>query len=100
MAIFITIPNSIENVLTGKITKFIRSAYSTKNYQIALDSKYSASDDIFNFVICETCPKLPVKAPVGHPHRSSNQRCSIKKDALKDFAKFTGKHLCKKLFLK
>ena len=27
-------------------------------------------------------------------HRSSHQRCSIKKGVLKEFAKFTGKHLC------
>ena len=30
--------------------------------------------------------------------RSSHQRCSIKKGALKNFAKFTGKHLCQSLF--
>ena len=27
------------------------------------------------------------------------QRCSVKKDVLKNFAKFTGKHLCLSLFL-
>ena len=31
--------------------------------------------------------------------RSSNQRCSVKKDVLKTFANFTGKHLCWSLFL-
>ena len=30
--------------------------------------------------------------------RSSHQRCSIKKGVLKNFAKFTGKHLCWRLF--
>ena len=30
--------------------------------------------------------------------RSSHRRCSIKKYALKNFAKFTGKHLCQSLF--
>ena len=30
--------------------------------------------------------------------RSSHQRCSIKKGAPKNFAKFTGKHLCQSLF--
>ena len=30
--------------------------------------------------------------------KSSNQRCSIKKGALKNFAKFTRKHLCQSLF--
>ena len=28
------------------------------------------------------------------------QRCSVKKDALENFAKFTGKHLCQSLFFK
>ena len=31
--------------------------------------------------------------------RSSHQRCSIIKDVLINFAKFTGKHLCQSLFL-
>ena len=30
--------------------------------------------------------------------RSSHQRCSIKIGVLKNFAKFTGKHLCQSLF--
>ena len=30
--------------------------------------------------------------------RSSHQRCSMKKDVLRNFAKFTGKHLCQSLF--
>ena len=30
--------------------------------------------------------------------RSSHQRCSIKKGVLRNFTKFTGKHLCKSLF--
>ena len=28
------------------------------------------------------------------PSRSSHRKCSVKKDVLKNFAKFTGKHLC------
>ena len=30
--------------------------------------------------------------------KSSHQRCSIKKGVLRNFAKFTGKHLCQSLF--
>ena len=30
--------------------------------------------------------------------RSSHQRCSVKKDVLRNFAKITGKHLCQSLF--
>ena len=32
--------------------------------------------------------------------RSSHQRCSVKKGVLKNFEKFTGKHLCQSLFLR
>ena len=31
-------------------------------------------------------------------YRSSHQRCSINKGVLRDFKKFTGKHLCQSLF--
>ena len=32
------------------------------------------------------------------PFRSGHWRCSVKKRVLKNFAKFTGKHLCQSLF--
>ena len=31
-------------------------------------------------------------------YRSSHQRCSVKKGVPRNFAKFTGKHLCRRLF--
>ena len=31
-------------------------------------------------------------------YRSSHQRCSVKKGVLRNFAKFTGKHLCQSLY--
>ena len=31
--------------------------------------------------------------------KSSHWRCSVRKDVLRNFAKFTGKHLCQGLFL-
>ena len=31
--------------------------------------------------------------------RSSHRRCSLRKDILRNFAKFTGKHLCHGLFM-
>ena len=32
--------------------------------------------------------------------RSSHRRCSVRKGALRNFAKITGKHLCQSLFFK
>ena len=40
---------------------------------------------------------LPVKNPLG---TRSHQRCSMQKDVLRNFTKFTGKHLCQSLFFK
>ena len=31
-------------------------------------------------------------------YRSSHQRCSLRKGVIRNFAKFTGKHLCQRLF--
>ena len=31
-------------------------------------------------------------------HQNSHRRCSLKKGALKNYSKFTGKHLCQSLF--
>ena len=33
-----------------------------------------------------------------HSYRSSHRRCSVRKGFLRNFAKFTGKHLCQSLF--
>ena len=35
---------------------------------------------------------------LGGKYRSSHQRCSVKKGGLRNFSKFTGKHLCHCLF--
>ena len=42
--------------------------------------------------------RLSHDAIVSHQDRSSHQRCSVKKGVLRNFAKFTGKHLCQRLF--
>ena len=41
---------------------------------------------------------LTVFYKVVASHRSSHWRCSVKKGALRNFAKFTGNHLCQSLF--
>ena len=43
--------------------------------------------------------KVNKKSKDNKYSRSSHQRCSIKKGVLRNFAKFTGKHLCRSLFL-
>ena len=35
----------------------------------------------------------------GDKFKSSHRRCSVKKGVLRNFVKFTGKHLCQSLFL-
>ena len=41
---------------------------------------------------------LEQEISIGANTRSSHWRCSVKKDVLKNFAKFTEKHLCQSLF--
>ena len=41
---------------------------------------------------------VPIEKRVAIAFRSSHQRCSMKKGILKNFTKFTGKHLCQSLF--
>ena len=44
-------------------------------------------------------PQLLVQSDGKSFSRSSHQSCPIKKGVLRNFAKFTGKHLCQSLFL-
>ena len=42
----------------------------------------------------------PILFIVIATYRSSHRRCSIKKGVLRNFTKFTGKHVCQSLFIK
>ena len=60
---------------------------------------------VFQALICwfsrKCLPPRHQKCCIHHqqsPPRSSHQRCSVKKSVLKNFAKFTGKHLRQSLF--
>ena len=61
-------------------TEQLRTAVSTKNLKF------------------EKAAKIFSNAYVCMPLRSSHQRCSVRKSVLRNFAKFTGKHLCQNLF--
>ena len=41
---------------------------------------------------------VTMNAFVDGASRSSHQRCSVRKVVLRNLAKFTGKHLCQRLF--
>ena len=41
---------------------------------------------------------FPIEKRVAIGFRSSHQRCSMKKVVLRNFTKFTGKHMCQSLF--
>ena len=45
--------------------------------------------------LCATLCLAPVKLS---KHRSSHRRCSVRKSVIRNFEKFTGKHLCQGLF--
>ena len=54
------------------------------------------------FVFCKSRTAISKSAKFWYNHqftdRSSHQRCSVKKGVLRNFAKFTGRHLCQSLF--
>ena len=57
-----------------------------------LRTYYSRMDDpFFRQLVCSICIFCAGS-------RSSHQRCSVKKGVLKNFGKFTGRHLCQSLF--
>ena len=45
-----------------------------------------------------TVPKHFIFCMLVFMSRSSHRRCSVRKGVLRNFAKFTGKHLCQSLF--
>ena len=50
-------------------------------------------DKIINKLIKTTRAEIDITK-----YRSSHRRCSVRKGVLRNFAKFTGKHLCQSLF--
>ena len=63
-------------------------------------SKLSKSRDIFT-TLSSIYDNFFAKITVflkKTPYRSSHLRCSVRKSALRNFAKFAGKHLCQSLF--
>ena len=44
--------------------------------------------------------RMQILSDIIYKYRSSHQRCSVQKVVLRNFTKFTGKHLCQCLFLK
>ena len=65
----------------------------------SLDYSVSGIKDSADFRIDLICP-IEVDSNVNdHTSRSCHWECSVKKDALKNFASFTGKYLCWSLFL-
>ena len=56
-------------------------------------------DDFFNdYVFRDSTASMLYR--IFYICRSSHRRCSVRKGALRNLAKFTGKHLCQSLFLK
>ena len=50
--------------------------------------------------ICFNCFHWLLVLGKSYRLKSSNRKCSVKKGVLINFAKFSGKHLCQRLFIK
>ena len=53
---------------------------------------------VCNFLSSSFILQRVISSPLTIYISSNCQRCSVKKGVLKNFAKFTGKHLCQSLF--
>ena len=77
----------VTNFDTVKITEFFSPVMLRRKEEQTVQNLY-AHLEVFNDAIHWLC----------FIFRSSHQTCSIIKGVLRNFAKFTGKHLCKSLF--
>ena len=88
-------------ILYSMLSKFVWDNIAKENYLCNIGPERATmilkENNLHNFVlVClgQDCTKQwPAHC------RNSHQRCSIKKDVLKNFAIFTGKHLCRSFFL-
>ena len=69
-------------------------------YKCCLHITYSEITSVFSqfFIYTRDCTKLQTFHVLSQQFRSSHRWCSIKKGVLKNFLKFTGKHLCHSRF--
>ena len=66
------------------------------NFSINPDERNSRK-----LMVRSSCPKVFCKKGVNQctmPFRSSHRKCSLRKGILRNFSKFTGKHLCQDHF--
>ena len=65
---------------------------------VAKNSKLELATKNIDKILTRIIKKTSTLMSKTSTSRSSHQRCSIKKGVLKNFAKFTEKHLCQSLF--
>ena len=80
---------------TKKLSYQERCNLSTNN-PVLVDRYFQYKFDVF-------FKEIILHGPLGktkycYTYRSSHQRCSVRKDVLRNFAKFTGKHLWQGLY--
>ena len=84
--------SQFKNIIAGYCeSKIFRSVQNQCSSVYTIFSMYYSFQTYF-------CHSHWHKINYKHCHnRSSLQRCSVRKDVLRNFAKFTGKHLCQSL---
>ena len=72
-------------------------SYKNRILDSVLIRKNTLSENPYSrifYAVCETKKRVSLL----FIDRGSHRRCSVTKDVLRNFAKFTGKHLCQRLF--
>ena len=71
---------------------------NTAAIDVKMDGSVLEEKSSFKILVLTFFSKLDWGSYIISIARSNHRSCSIKKDVLKNFSKFTGKHLCQSLF--
>ena len=63
-----------------------------------LNKKVKVTLKIYDFIYWKQIITIHILLIISRSDGSSRRRCSVKKSVLRNFAKFTGKHLCQSFF--
>ena len=83
----------------GSCWKLLLIQYSVNFFKVGIPCDMFLSQNFIKYHLKDMSPKINEFQNLSRNKiRSSHRRCSAKKGILRNFAKFTGKHLCQSLY--
>ena len=100
--IFVPYSSIFTSISTDYKINFWQKYVSHSFWYLPIDSNHQFSSSLtssFNeFILTSKLPPAFLSKEIFSLSRSSHRRCSVRKGVLRNFAKFTRKHLCQSLF--